>query len=604
MFDIDQMAFYGRSFESLPDLIKNAFLFANHLNINSESEQTEIISYNIYDWRRFFKAKYIRTVFEDGKTGLTIFVEDVTLEKDMEEQLRLNEARFRGIVEDQTELICRYSCEGNISFVNGAFSRLLKISSSNINISTFFDLFPDSMHEFIRDKMKICSKEKPVFELESEMIMQSGELRWFHWISRALFGNTDNIVEFQGVGRDITERKDNEREILIKSHAIDSSIMPILLTSLDGMITYVNSAFLNLWKYQYPEDVIGLSLEQFTNISILNLSDILGIYKQKPGDGFSGNVSGSKNDGTIIHLSVTISTVYDTDGKPICLIAYFSDITDQVRMIRELEIRNTAIDHSYEGMAIVTQDNIIAYANPSFIRLFNRVPDGAIIGRTLESCMNFYPQIFGSLPDIKETLLEKGNFTKIFSDTKEKGSKWIIQMHMSRAYDNNGKHICTLISVLDITDQKTIEESLALTIDQLEGTVEQIRDPTFIISIDRIVVAWNYAMETFSGIRKEMMIGSSRYKEIISGTMPSLPILVDLFHLSPKELIQSFPKVSKVGNTYYTEAYIPGINRGNSTYLWVRASPIVDASGKAIGIMQTIKDMTNWKRAAESTIEQ
>ena len=134
MFDIDQMAFYGRSFESLPDLIKNAFLFANHLNINSESEQTEIISYNIYDWRRFFKAKYIRTVFEDGKTGLTIFVEDVTLEKDMEEQLRLNEARFRGIVEDQTELICRYSCEGNISFVNGAFSRLLKISSSNINI--------------------------------------------------------------------------------------------------------------------------------------------------------------------------------------------------------------------------------------------------------------------------------------------------------------------------------------------------------------------------------------------------------------------------------------------------------------------------------------
>ena len=106
------------------------------------------------------------------------------------------------------------------------------------------------------------------------------------------------------------------------------------------------------------------------------------------------------------------------------------------------------------------------------------------------------------LPDIKETLLEKGNFTKIFSDTKEKGSKWIIQMHMSRAYDNNGKHICTLISVLDITDQKTIEESLALTIDQLEGTVEQIRDPTFIISIDRIVVAWNYAMETFSGIRK------------------------------------------------------------------------------------------------------
>jgi len=146
-----------------------------------------------------------------------------------------------------------------------------------------------------------------------------------------------------------------------------------------------------------------------------------------------------------------------------------------------------------------------------------------------------------------------------------------------------------------------MEESLALMVEQLEGTVDQMGDPTFIISRDRMV-AWNEAMEILTGLNKHEMIGSLKYQEVIRNSNPSLPILVDLFDLSPKELIQIYPQVSRVGNSFYTEAFVPGFHEGKGTYVWAKASPITDTSGRVIGYIQTIKDMTNWKRAVESVV--
>lgn len=601
MFEFDPGSVTGMPVEMLPDDIIRAFSFDQYLKPDFESEHTTVITFIKYDWRRYFKVKYLKTVFDDGKSGLTVIVEDITLETEMEERLRLNEARFRGIVEDQTELICRYKRDGQISFANGAFCRHLNMSPADATRHSLFDFLSEPVIEQIRSGMSSCSASNPVFEVEFELKSPGGRFRWYHWVTRALTDDDGGIIEYQGVGRDITDRKYTERELRIKSHAMDSSIIPISLASLEGLITYVNRAFLQMWGYNAPDEVIGLPLEHFAQINAESLSKILHVRQNiSEKNGFSGEISGTKKSGKKIDLSVTISVVHDAQNSPICLIAYFHDITNQVRMVRELEIKDTAISHSYEGMAIITPEDTVMYANPSFQRLFSRVPGGKFIGSSLEWCLSFYPQIISSIPEFRASLIEKGNYTRIFSDIDEQGGKWVIQVHMSRAYDRYGNHLCTLISVLDITNQRAIEESLALLVRQLEGTVEQMGDPTFIISRDHMVVAWNEAMESLTGIRKQEVIGSSRYQEMIRRKNPSLPVLVDLFELSPKELIQIHPHVSRVGRSFYTEAYVSGFNEKKGTYVWVKASPIVDNAGKVIGIIQNMKDMTNWKRAVEA----
>ena len=376
MFDLDVTSIIGISYLMLPTEILKAFHFDAYFDSDTETEYTAVVSYNKYDWCRFFKVKYIKTVFDDGRSGLTVIVEDVTLETEIEERLRISEARYRGIVEDQTELICRYGYDGTLSFANGAFCRLFQMNLNEILQHSLFDfLKPDAARQIIAG-MRACSLFSPVFEIEFEFHLPSGSSRWYHWVSRMLTYDYGSILEFQGVGRDITERKNAERELLIKSQEMDSSIVPIALLSL--------------------------------------------------------------------------------------------------------------------------------------------------------------------------------------------------------------------------------KESLAFMVDQLEGTVNQMGDPTFIISRDRIVVAWNEAMETLTGLNKREMIGTHKYKELLKNTVPSLPILVDLFDLPTKELIQFFPQVSRVGNSFYTDAFVQTFHGEKGTYVWAKASPILDASGRVIGHIQTIKDMTNWRRAIES----
>ena len=54
-----------------------------------------------------------------------------------ENALRQSEARYRAIVEDQTELICRYLPDGKMTFVNQAYCRYFGVRPSEVLNKTF-----------------------------------------------------------------------------------------------------------------------------------------------------------------------------------------------------------------------------------------------------------------------------------------------------------------------------------------------------------------------------------------------------------------------------------------------------------------------------------
>ena len=50
-------------------------------------------------------------------------IEDIDQGKKAEESLRRSEANYRAIVNDQTELICRFLPYGTLTFANDAYCR-------------------------------------------------------------------------------------------------------------------------------------------------------------------------------------------------------------------------------------------------------------------------------------------------------------------------------------------------------------------------------------------------------------------------------------------------------------------------------------------------
>jgi len=133
--------------------------------------------------------------------------------KQVEEALRQSEARYRAIVEAQTELICRFKPDGTVTFVNDAYCRYFNKQRCELIGQKFLPAMPSDDRELITENFRSLSQGHPINTYEHRIILPSGEVRWQQWSDRALFDEQGNFIECQAVGRDITKLKQAEADI-------------------------------------------------------------------------------------------------------------------------------------------------------------------------------------------------------------------------------------------------------------------------------------------------------------------------------------------------------------------------------------------------------
>jgi len=156
----------------------------------------------------FFKIKSIKTVFDDGSRGITIIMEDVTRERKDQMELEAKEARYRGIVEDQTEFIIRFLPGGTLSFVNPSYSHFLKKKPEDLLGTNIADSFHSKDRAWFDQCLQSISRENPVTSFECRFALSRHQDRWIAWTLRAMYNNEKNPIEYQAVGHDITDKKE------------------------------------------------------------------------------------------------------------------------------------------------------------------------------------------------------------------------------------------------------------------------------------------------------------------------------------------------------------------------------------------------------------
>ena len=205
------------------DLIDEPFqkMFAEEFSRRRKGKSS---SYEI-TWRRKDGSKLpaimaSTPVFDsEGKfRGSFGIITDITQRKRAEEALRESEERYRGIVETQTELICRFLPDGTLTFVNDTICRFLGERSEELIGKSFYPYIHPDDRQKTRKNLESLSKENRIGTNEERVIMPDGEIHWWQWSNQALFDEQDSKVELQSVGRDITKRKKAE-DALRKSEA-------------------------------------------------------------------------------------------------------------------------------------------------------------------------------------------------------------------------------------------------------------------------------------------------------------------------------------------------------------------------------------------------
>ena len=151
---------------------------------------------------------------EQGRVSGAIAVYiDISDRKATERALRISEERYRRVVEDQTELVCRFLPDTTIIFVNVAYAAYLGFAPDDLLGRKVTELIaPRSRPEFLADLASL-SPQEPVLRKEGQWKSPSGEAFWHIWTTRAFFDATSTPVEFQAVGTDITELKKAEEAL-------------------------------------------------------------------------------------------------------------------------------------------------------------------------------------------------------------------------------------------------------------------------------------------------------------------------------------------------------------------------------------------------------
>ncbi len=130
-----------------------------------------------------------------------------------EEALQESEQKYRNIVEDQTEFICRFLPDGTHIFVNDAYCRYFGKKKEEI----IGHRFRPTLHPLDRDRVKrelsSLTPDNPHIFIEERIIMPDGSICWQRWSDRAIFDEDGVLKEYQSVGRDITEQKLTEEKL-------------------------------------------------------------------------------------------------------------------------------------------------------------------------------------------------------------------------------------------------------------------------------------------------------------------------------------------------------------------------------------------------------
>ncbi|MGY5854176.1 MAG: PAS domain S-box protein [Candidatus Thorarchaeota archaeon] len=313
------------------------------------------------------KSGEIRTVLlsasaiTDNK-GILLYLlsvqQDITERTKITERLRESEERYRTLFETMVQGVVYQDASGAIISANPAAEDILGMTIDQMMGRESIDPrwrsiredgsdFPGDVHPAMIALRTGESVDNVVMGVFNPL---KKRYNWINVCAIPLFRpNEEEPFQVYTTFEDITERRQLDIRLREKGTAIASSVAGIVFANLEGIVTFVNLAFLKLWGYKSQSEVLGHSVLEFWT-SQDDAIDALGSCLE--GNTWVGELQAKKKDESSFLAQVSVGPIFDEDGRPASLMGSFVDITDlrqheieRAQQHRELELYSSLIRH-------------------------------------------------------------------------------------------------------------------------------------------------------------------------------------------------------------------------------------------------------------------
>ncbi len=122
------------------------------------------------------------------------------------------ELRYREMVENMPELVCCFFPHGAITFANRACRSQMGDDANDVYGKNFFEWISPNGADLAKKEVKAATKKASFLLSDKRMCRPDGSICWIHWSCHGLFDDDGSLIEYQAVGRDITEERKRQNE--------------------------------------------------------------------------------------------------------------------------------------------------------------------------------------------------------------------------------------------------------------------------------------------------------------------------------------------------------------------------------------------------------
>jgi PAS domain S-box-containing protein len=285
----------------------------------------------------------------DNETNLMYCVaRDVKEKYEQEEKIKLNEQRFRALVQEGSDLISILDKDGNYIYASPNSNTLIGIIPNKNTIKNIFEFIHPDDAQNVRDNLQKVITEKKV--IVAPFRFQNHKKEW-RWIESVLTNMLENpaVNGIVANSRDITDKIEEKQILKLLESVVINTNDAILITEAEPFdkpgpkIIYVNEAFTKMTGYK-AEEVLGKTprILQGPNSDKEELAKLSKALRNwKPCEITTINY---KKNGEEFWINFSVLPVADERGRYTHWIAIERDVTQQKNKEFEKELVNNISD--------------------------------------------------------------------------------------------------------------------------------------------------------------------------------------------------------------------------------------------------------------------
>jgi PAS domain S-box-containing protein len=388
--------------------------------------------------------------------GFQGIITNIEEQKKIEEKLRISEESYRLIVENQTDLVVKVNINGEFLYVSPSYCKYFSKTEDELLGKPFLPLVHEDDKENTIKSMESLYREPFNCYIEQRVFINN-EWRWLAWQDTSILNDQNDVVEIIGVGRDITDQKKAEIELL-ESNQRNKAILEALPDAIfvfdrDGVFIDCHSPKSSLLLYP-PDFFIGKNIKDIAPKHLVELNE------QKLDDLFNTNQLQHysyplKVNGKLMYFDARMVKLGERNALSIV-----RDITDQ--KLAEVALQQS--EENYHTIFQLANDSIIIHDSQSAkIIDANKVAIESYGLKTLDELIE-YGYTFESPYSIVEAMqwhkkaLTKGPQVFEWKNTRVDGEIFWEEVHLSAVKILGVDRVISISR--DITIRKSFEEKL------------------------------------------------------------------------------------------------------------------------------------------------